>query len=157
MHICLVINARIPVHKYGGTERIVQWLANEFVKANHQVTLVGLPGCDLPGVTCIAATNAQEAQQAIPDSVDIVHFHAWEPQHTFRKPWIYTLHGNSTTPETLPKIRSVSVQIMQNAMVVKFLFITALIQMSLFFKKTKKIICCFSRRYVGASKVRAVP
>lgn len=103
MHICLVINAKIPVHKYGGTERIVQWLATEFVKANHQVTLIGLPGCDLPGVTCIAATNAQEAQQAIPDSVDIVHFHAWEPQHTFRKPWIYTLHGNSTTPETLPK------------------------------------------------------
>lgn len=102
MHICLVVNAKIPVHKYGGTERIVQWLATEFVRANHQVSLIGLPGCDLPGVTCIAATNAQEAQQAVPDSADVVHFHAWEPQHTFRKPWIYTLHGNSTTPETLP-------------------------------------------------------
>jgi glycosyltransferase involved in cell wall biosynthesis len=103
MHICLVVNAKIPVHKYGGTERIVQWLATEFVRANHQVTLIGLPGCDLPGVTCIAATNAQEAQQVVPDSADVVHFHAWEPQHTFRRPWIYTLHGNSTTPETLPK------------------------------------------------------
>lgn len=103
MHICLVVNAKIPVYKYGGTERIVQWLATEFVRANHQVTLIGLPGCELPGVTCISATHAREAQEAVPDDVDIVHFHAWEPQHTFHKPWIYTLHGNSTTPETLPK------------------------------------------------------
>ena len=103
MHICLVVNAKIPVQKYGGTERIVQWLATEFVRAHHQVTLIGLPGCELPGVNCIAATNAQEAQAAIPDNVDIVHFHAWEPQNTFRKPWIYTLHGNSTSPEDLPK------------------------------------------------------
>lgn len=102
MHICLVVNAKIPVHKYGGTERIVQWLATEFVRMNHQVTLVGPPGCELPGVTCIAATDAQAAQQAIPDNVDVVHFHAWEPQTSFRKPWIYTLHGNSTTPELLP-------------------------------------------------------
>ena len=103
MHICLVVNAKIPVQKYGGTERIVQWLATEFVRAHHQVTLIGLPGCELPGVHCIAATNAQEAQAAVPEDADMVHFHAWEPQHTFRKPWIYTLHGNSTTPETLPK------------------------------------------------------
>lgn len=103
MHICLVINAKVPVKKYGGTERIVQWLATEFVRAGHQVSLVGLPGCELPNVTCIAATNAQEAQDAIPGDVDIVHFHAWEPQQSFRKPWIYTLHGNSTEPERLPK------------------------------------------------------
>ena len=103
MHICLVVNAKIPVKKYGGTERIVQWLATEFVRSGHQVTLVGLPGCDLPGVTCLAAVNAQEAQQLVPDSVDIVHFHAWEPQQTFRKPWIYTLHGNSDDPQGLPR------------------------------------------------------
>jgi glycosyltransferase involved in cell wall biosynthesis len=103
MHICLVVNAKIPVKKYGGTERIVKWLAIEFVHLGHQVTLVGLPGCDLPNVTCIAATNAQEAQRAIPGDVDMVHFHAWEPPDTFQKPWIFTLHGNSTTPETLPK------------------------------------------------------
>lgn len=103
MHICLVINAKIPVKKYGGTERIVQWLAIEFVRMGHQVTLIGLPGCELPNVICIAATSAREAQDAIPNDVDIVHFHAWEPQQSFRKPWIYTLHGNSTEPECLPK------------------------------------------------------
>ena len=103
MHICLVVNAKIPVQKYGGTERIVQWLATEFIRIGHQVTLIGLPGCELQGVTCIAATNAQEAHAAIPNNVDIVHFHAWEPQQSFRKPWIYTLHGNSNEPESLPK------------------------------------------------------
>ncbi len=103
MHICLVCNAIIPVLKYGGTERIVQWLAKEFVRAGHQVTLVGPPGSALLGVTCVEASNAHEAQQAIPDSVDIVHFHAWAPHDAFHKPWIYTLHGNSTDPESLPK------------------------------------------------------
>lgn len=102
MHICLVTNAKIPVFKYGGTERIVQWLATEFVRMGHQVTLVGLPGCDLPSVRCLSATNAQEAHDAVPDDVDVVHFHAWEPQHVFKKPWIYTLHGNTTEPNTLP-------------------------------------------------------
>ena len=102
MHICLVVNAKIPVAKYGGTERIVQWLAAEFVRMKHQVTLVGLPGCNLPGVRCLAAKTAQEAHALIPEDVDVVHFHSWEPKDNFRKPWLYTLHGNSTTPHDLP-------------------------------------------------------
>jgi glycosyltransferase involved in cell wall biosynthesis len=103
MYICLVVAAKIPVKKYGGTERIVQWLAAEFVSAGHKVCLVGLPGCDLPGVTSIAATSAPEAWRAIPADVDIVHFHSWEPPAHFGKPWIYTLHGNSETPDSLPR------------------------------------------------------
>jgi len=103
MYICLVVAAKIPVKKYGGTERIVQWLAAEFVKKGHKVCLVGLPGCDLPHVTCISATTAQEAWRAIPPDVDIVHFHSWEPPDSFEMPWIYTLHGNSETPDLLPR------------------------------------------------------
>ncbi len=97
------MNAKIPVKKYGGTERIAQWLAKEFVRAGHQVTVVGLPGCEMPSVNCIAVHSAKEAHEAIPDNADIVHFHAWEPPNSFGKPWIYTLHGNSTEPDLLPK------------------------------------------------------
>ncbi len=103
MYICLVIAAKIPVKKYGGTERIVQWLAMEFIKRRHKVCLIGWPGCYLPGVTCIPATSADQAHRAIPPDVDIVHFHSWEPPNSFEKPWIYTLHGNTNTPGSLPE------------------------------------------------------
>ena len=102
MHICQVISAKIPVAKYGGTERIVQWLCAEFVSAGHKVTLISLPGSDLPGVNCISATTENQAWQAIPPDAEIVHFHSWQPFDDFDKPWLYTLHGNSTTPKTLP-------------------------------------------------------
>lgn len=102
MKICLVVNDRLPVKNYGGTQRIVQWLAKEFVLKGHHVTLIAKPGSHLPGVTTIGANNAQEAHAAIPTDVDIVHFHAWEPQAEFDKPWIYTLHGNSSNLNELP-------------------------------------------------------
>lgn len=103
MHICLVVAGKIPVEKYGGTERIVQWLAEEFVKRGHKVCLVGWPGSNLPGVTCLAATSADEARRAIPRDVDIVHFHSWEPLDDYDRPWVYTLHGNTKTPDQLPQ------------------------------------------------------
>lgn len=102
MKICLVVNDKLPVKNYGGTQRIVQWLAKEFVLQGHQVTLIAKPGSHLPGVTTIGANTAQEAHAAIPADVDIVHFHAWEPQQAFEKPWIYTLHGNSSNLSELP-------------------------------------------------------
>lgn len=102
MHICLVVNAVIPVHKYGGTERIVQWLAQEFIRMGHQVTLVAKPGSAIQGVTCLPAVTKEAAWQCIPATVDIVHFHAWAPPDDFPLKWIFTLHGNDPHPETLP-------------------------------------------------------
>lgn len=103
MHICLVINDKIPVKKYGGTERIVQWLVKEFLLMGHQVTLIGKPGCNMPGVRFIPANDANEAHARIPMDVDLVHFHAWPPSKDFFKPWIFTLHGNTSEPDLLPK------------------------------------------------------
>jgi glycosyltransferase involved in cell wall biosynthesis len=102
MHICLVVSARLPVHKYGGTERIVQWLASEFVGSGQKVSLIAWPGSSLPGVTCLPARSAEEALRMIPRDVDFVHFHSWEPREDLATPWIYTLHGNNQSPQTLP-------------------------------------------------------
>lgn len=88
---------------YGGTERIVQWLAQELIKLGHEVTLVARAGSDLPGVRCIAAETRDEALQRIPDDVDLCHFHAWPPPDEFaRKPWVFTLHGNLAPGEKAP-------------------------------------------------------
>ena len=102
MHIVLVCPSKIPAVQYGGTERIVQWLAQFFVKQGHQVSLIALPGSRLDGVTCIPAVNAKQALLAIPQRADVVHFHGWEPTEALDRPWLCTLHGNTTEPEKLP-------------------------------------------------------
>lgn len=103
MKICLVCNMRLPVNKYGGTERIVQWLIQEYVKKGYPVTLVAPKGSYMQGVTCIPANNHEQALIAIPKDVDIVHFHGWPPASDFDLPWLYTLHGNDSDLSKLPQ------------------------------------------------------
>jgi glycosyltransferase involved in cell wall biosynthesis len=103
MKICFVCDTRLPAKKYGGTERVVEWLVMEFVKMGHDIVLVALTGTSIPEVTCIAADSHQEALLAIPCDVDIVHFHAWPPKSDFALPWLYTLHGNAQDISLLPK------------------------------------------------------
>ena len=71
MHICLVVNAVIPVKKYGGTERIVQWLAQEFFRMGHQVSLVAKTGSVIEGVTCLPAASTIRSVMALLLPVDI--------------------------------------------------------------------------------------
>lgn len=102
MNICLVTSAVLPVKKYGGTERIVQWLAEEFISLGHKVTLLGPKGSALPKVNFIP-TAEENVISSIPDDTDIVHFHGWPPENECPFPWIYTLHGNHQELRTLPK------------------------------------------------------
>jgi glycosyltransferase involved in cell wall biosynthesis len=102
VRICLVSNARLPVRLYGGIERMVQWLAQEFLRAGHAVTVVARSGSELPGVRMVAADDPAQALARIPADVDIVHFHGWPPPDDFPQPWLFTLHGNAAPGETLP-------------------------------------------------------
>lgn len=103
MHICLVTSSKIPVKKYGGTERIVEWLAQEFLKLGHQVTLLAMPGSAIEGVNVIEASCKKDALERVPRDADIVHFHGWPPSEEFPLPWVYTLHGNEPNAGMLPK------------------------------------------------------
>ncbi|MBL0418919.1 glycosyltransferase [Ramlibacter sp. AW1] len=102
MRICLISNARLPVRLYGGTERIVQWLAQEYLRAGHEVTLVARSGSRLAGVRFIPADSAAQALERLPADADIYHFHAWPPPDDFPRPWLFTLHGNAAPGERLP-------------------------------------------------------
>jgi hypothetical protein len=44
MHIVQVIDAVLPVRKYGGTERVVQSLGRALAEAGHEVTLLAREG-----------------------------------------------------------------------------------------------------------------
>src|SRR3954464_11584150 len=40
MHIALYTHSRLPVHGYGGTQRVVVWLARGLLELGHRVTLL---------------------------------------------------------------------------------------------------------------------
>ncbi|MGB0965065.1 MAG: glycosyltransferase [Litorivicinus sp.] len=103
MHIALVSNHLHPVKLYGGTERIVEWLAQGLVTQGHKVTLIAKTGSTLPGVTVKHAATADEANSIIPDC-DLVHYHGWLPTtEQYPQRYLYTLHGNEPQISSLPE------------------------------------------------------
>jgi len=102
MHICLVIDSKLPTHNYGGTERVVYWLGKALVEFGHQVTFLAQPSqVDFASVQVIDKSISLEKQ--IPDDVDIVHLHSgFElPYHLgYRVPICQTIHGNVRYPTT---------------------------------------------------------
>jgi hypothetical protein len=76
MHIALYFHGRLPVSGYGGTQRVLVWLARGLVQLVHRVTLL-----------------AAEGPRVLPPSLDLLHAHArLEPPPEC--PHVFTLHGN---------------------------------------------------------------
>jgi glycosyltransferase involved in cell wall biosynthesis len=101
MHVVHVSRWHLPVRRYGGVPRVLDWLAKAQAKQGDRVTILGPPGSSCPGATCVPVPMAEEvadysAQLAayLPRDADIAHFHhlpAVEP----KLPWVVTCHGNS--------------------------------------------------------------
>ena len=93
MHILIVSNAKIPVSKYGGTERVMWWLGRELVRLGHKVTYVVAAGSLCPFARVLILDPVKDMNQQVPDDVDVVHFQL--PVHHFtKKPYIVTVHDN---------------------------------------------------------------
>lgn len=107
MHIALLVNARLPVLGYGGTERVVTWLGRALMEQGHTVSLIASPGSSMPGATVIEASHRALQEQYfdvtpfLPRGVDIVHSHRqlWVPPPV---PMLWTLHGNPPPGTVLP-------------------------------------------------------
>ena len=89
----------IPPQGYGGTERVVYWLARAQHLAGHRVTLIAHPASTLhdefPGVVFIPWTGEQAFESLLPTDADVVHLHRLP--HGFEglaKPFLVTEHGN---------------------------------------------------------------
>jgi len=99
MHVALYFHGRLPVRGYGGTQRVVVWLARGLAELGHQVTLLAPAGSSVPEANLIALEPSVmrrpefDLTRLLPGSIDILHAHA--PLATsLGYPHLFTLHGN---------------------------------------------------------------
>ena len=109
LHVVLYHPARLPVQGYGGTERVVVWLARGLAELGVRVTLLAAPGSEVPeaGFVAIPAPTRRSHGRLnltpyLPPGTDIVHAHVPLHQPPTGVPSLWTLHGNAAPGEVLP-------------------------------------------------------
>lgn len=99
MHIVQFEHQRVPVEKYGGTQRVVVWLSQALVELGHDVTLLAAPGSRVPGVRVVEVdakdvlTPGFDVRRYVDRPVDLMHYHHLVA-HPPNVPFVATLHGN---------------------------------------------------------------
>lgn len=100
MHVVLYFHDRLPVKGYGGTQRVVVWLARALAELGHRVTLIAGPGSRVPEATLIpvelkrARAPGFDLTPLLPPGFDIVH--SFAPALTPpQAPYVCTQEGNT--------------------------------------------------------------
>lgn len=102
MRILIVNNGVIPVHFYGGIERVIWGLGRELVNLGHKVSYLVETGsyCDFAPVFPIDRNKTIIEQ--IGQDYDIIHFNFTPPDiEKLEIPYIITIHGNSNHVQEL--------------------------------------------------------
>jgi glycosyltransferase involved in cell wall biosynthesis len=100
LRILIYHPVRLPVSHYGGTERVLLWLAKTLAKFGHRVAVFAAPGSSLPDpIECIVDPN--ELAQRI-NNFDLIHSFTklppeWEEKTEGRL--VFTIHGNGQAGE----------------------------------------------------------
>jgi Glycosyl transferases group 1 len=107
MHVALYVHSLLPAERYGGTQRVVVWLARGLAELGHRVTLLALPGSRVPDAQLVPLDSREtrrtdwDISTLVPGSADILHAHTpllRPPRH----PHVFTLHGNLRPGATAP-------------------------------------------------------
>jgi len=99
MHIVFEHSARLPVLKYGGTERFLFWLMCELVRKGHRVTYIGDPESKLDEFGIRLAPNfGEDWRKKIPADADLIHL-TGTPKLEINFPVIVTIEGNGQENE----------------------------------------------------------
>jgi hypothetical protein len=107
MHVALYVNGLLPVQGYGGTQRVVVWLARGLTELGHQVSVLALTGSRLREAQVIELPRRElrspefDLSRFVPAGVDIVHLHA-PLRRPPAQPHVFTLHGNLRPGRTSP-------------------------------------------------------
>lgn len=96
----------VPPKKYGGTQRVVYWLAKGLSEKGHDVILLAKEGSYINDkvklIEISSELNNNEIIAKLPKNFDLVHFHIkldYEPDFAY----LQTLHGNCKNSEFLPQ------------------------------------------------------
>jgi Glycosyltransferase len=100
MKILIANTSQIPVHLYGGTERVIWWLGKALVGMGHQVSYLVKPGSSCPfAAEVLPLDEKKPIAGQIPDNCDIVHLH-FPVDEALPKPHLTILHGNFSKPRS---------------------------------------------------------
>lgn len=114
MHIALFFPARLPVPKYGGSERVVVNLARGLAARGHRVTLLAGAGSAVPEATLAPVPIPEAAGQAfsiapyLPARCDLLLANIPMHRPPTDLPWVEVLHGN-LRPGTPPRANTIFV------------------------------------------------
>lgn len=101
MKIALLHDSVLPPKTYGGIERIVMALAQEYTRLGHQVVIASRAGSQIKNYEFVALPSdylERDAKSYLPADVDFLHSH----QRTGVKPsipFVVTIHGNGDPGE----------------------------------------------------------
>lgn len=101
MRVALIHNAKLPVTGYGGTERVLWWLAKALRELGHEVVLGVRPGSQCPHGDVVPVDFAKYDEAKLPPA-DVTHF-MFVPPREPNRPYVATVHGNGQPGEKFPR------------------------------------------------------
>jgi glycosyltransferase involved in cell wall biosynthesis len=109
VHVALYHPSVLPVRGYGGTERVVAWLARGLAELGHRVTLLALEGSRLPEATTVAVDPDEAFRQGgarlgplLPPGIDVLHAHVPLGEPPAGVPFLWTFHGTGQPGRRFP-------------------------------------------------------
>lgn len=99
--------AQLPPTEYGGTERVVAWLARGLMELGHEVTLISGRGTKVSGARLVEVETSGterpefDLRRLLPPGLDILHASA-PVRRDPDLPWVYLLHGNTSAGTQRP-------------------------------------------------------
>ena len=99
MHVVLVHDARLPVTGYGGTERLVWWIAKGLCEEQCRVTLLCRKGSHCKYAARVVEWQPERPAEALVPDADVFHYFA-TPRHEPSAPYLVTIGGNGKAGET---------------------------------------------------------
>jgi glycosyltransferase involved in cell wall biosynthesis len=107
MHVALYTHSLVPPLGYGGTQRVVVWLARGLAQLGHRVSVLALTGSRLREAQVVELQRRElrapdfDLSRFVPAGADILHLHA-PLRRSPAQPHVFTLHGNLRSGVTPP-------------------------------------------------------
>lgn len=108
MHVALYFHSPLPVRYYGGSQRVVLWLAQGLAELGHTVSLLAPRGSVCPHARIVfldpsaIRTPGFDLTRLVPVGAEVLHLHA-PLARLPAVPHLFTWHGNARPGESVPR------------------------------------------------------